>query len=225
MDLSHRFTLPVGIDEAWRALTNLEWVTPCVPGATLGSVDGNTFTGSVKVKLGPISLFYLGTGAIVERDARRHRAVVEAKGRDQRGNGKVSMAVTMRLTPAQRGTTVTVDTDLAINGKPAQLGSDVVQEVSNRLMDRFVNSVSTKLGVTTTPEPGLSAVAAGEAGAGGERTAGSPKPEVVGADEVGKRRQARALSMLRSYAAPTLGALVVLVALLVIVRKILRRSR
>ena len=85
MDLTHRFSVPAPVEEAWRAFNNLQALEPCFPGATITSVDGNDFTGSVKIKVGPIALVYNGSGRYVERDGEAHRVVIEAAARTGAG--------------------------------------------------------------------------------------------------------------------------------------------
>jgi uncharacterized protein len=138
VDLQHRFTVPAPVDVTWQAFNDLEQVAPCFPGAALTSVDGDSFTGTVKIKLGPISMQYSGTGTFLERDESTHTARLEAKGKDKRGNGTAAATVLARLLPEGDGTAVEVSTDLAITGKPAQFGRGVIQDVSNKLLDRFV---------------------------------------------------------------------------------------
>ena len=118
MRLEHKFVVPAPIEQTWAAFNDLERVVPCFPGATLTSYDGNEFTGSCKVKLGPVSLQYSGNGAFAERDPADHHAVIEAKGKDRRGNGTATARVTTQLTAAgPESTAVTVDTDLTITGR------------------------------------------------------------------------------------------------------------
>jgi hypothetical protein len=88
VQLENSFTVPVPIDEAWRVLLDIERIAPCMPGAALDSVTGDDFTGRVKVKLGPINLTYQGKASFVEKDEAAHRAVIDARGKDQRGNGR-----------------------------------------------------------------------------------------------------------------------------------------
>jgi carbon monoxide dehydrogenase subunit G len=153
MDLTHRFTVPAPIDEAWAAFNDLERIAPCFPGAALTSYDGEEFAGLVKVKLGPISLQYTGTGRFVERDDSAHRAVVEAKGKDKRGNGTAAASITARLSEGADNTTdVEVVTALNITGKPAQFGRGVMQDVSDRLLGQFATCLETKLGPAADPE-------------------------------------------------------------------------
>lgn len=152
MELTHRFVVPASIDVTWASLMDLEGVAPCFPGATLTSVDGDEFAGSVKVKLGPIAMLYNGTGQFVERDEANHRAVIEAKGKDKRGNGTAGAKVVAQLTPDGTGTAVEVSTDLSITGKPAQFGRGVIQDVSDKLLGVFVDCLAGKLGPEASDE-------------------------------------------------------------------------
>jgi len=147
MQLKHRFTVAATIDQTWAALNDLERTAACFPGASLDTVDGDTFAGTVRLKLGPIVMRYIGSGAFVSRDAENHRASLEAKGRDRSGNGTASVAVSTALTSRPDGTEVEVVTDLAITGRAAQFGSGVISEVSDRLLLEFVDRFSEQLGV------------------------------------------------------------------------------
>jgi carbon monoxide dehydrogenase subunit G len=148
VELEHQFTVPASVEETWAAFNDPEVVAPCFPGATLISVDGDQFTGSAKIKLGPIAMQYNGTGTYVQRDEQARRAVIEAMGRDKRGNGTANATVTAQLNPDGDGTAVHVTTDLAITGKPAQFGRGVMQDVSDKLLLQFVACLQAKLGAS-----------------------------------------------------------------------------
>jgi len=150
MQLKHTFKVPATIDQTWAALNDLERVALCFPGASLDSVDGDTFSGTVRLKLGPIVMRYIGSGAFVSRDADHYRASLEAKGRDRSGNGTANVAVSTQLTSQADGTEVEVVTDLAITGRAAQFGSGVISEVSDRLLLEFVDRLSEQLGAPST---------------------------------------------------------------------------
>lgn len=145
MRLEHAFTVPVPVDHAWRILLDLPTVAPCMPGATLTSYDGTEFTGTVKVKVGPISLTYKGKGRVVERDETSRRAVVEASGRESRGAGTAKATVTATLHPEDQSTRVAVATDLAITGRPAQFGRGMMADVGARLIGQFADCLAGKL--------------------------------------------------------------------------------
>ncbi|GAB3044978.1 SRPBCC family protein [Parafrigoribacterium mesophilum] len=149
MKLNHKFVVPAAFDVAWAAFNDLDGLVPCVPGASLVSAEGDSFAGEVKVKLGPISMTYSGTGTFIERDKAAGRMVVEAKGKDKRGNGTAGATVIAQMTPEGTGTAVEVTTDLAVTGKPAQFGRGVIQDVSDKLLGQFVDCISAKLSPAT----------------------------------------------------------------------------
>jgi uncharacterized protein len=147
MDLAHQFSVPTPVEETWAHFQDIASVAECFPGAQVASAEGDSFSGSVKVKLGPIALVYNGSGTFVEKDDAAHRFVVDAKGKDKRGNGTAGAKVTLSMEPsASGGTDVEVLTDLAVTGKPAQFGRGVMQDVSDKLLGQFVACLEERLG-------------------------------------------------------------------------------
>jgi len=138
MELHHAFTVPAPVDRTWETFMDLQGVGGCFPGATVTQVDGDSFDGTCKVKLGPIVLVYAGSGTVVERDDDGHRALIEAMGKDKRGNGTAGATVRVVLVADGDGTAVDVTTDLTVTGKPAQFGRGVMQDVSDKLLGQFV---------------------------------------------------------------------------------------
>jgi carbon monoxide dehydrogenase subunit G len=174
MELKHSFTVPAPIEATWTAFTDLEMVGGCFPGAAVTSVEGDDFTGTCKVKLGPISLLYAGSGSFLERDEETHKFVIEAKGKDKRGNGTAGATVTAVLTAVDpETTTADVTTDLSITGKPAQFGRGVIQDVSDKLLNEFVACLESKL--APAPEEAPPAAAPAEAPAAAP-TEAAPAP-------------------------------------------------
>ncbi|MFF9765668.1 SRPBCC family protein [Streptomyces sp. NPDC014636] len=151
MELEHEFTVPVPVDDAWRAFVDIDRVAPCLPGATVEEFDGRTVTGSVKVKVGPVSVTYRGTAVFEEQDEAAHRMVLVASGRETRGQGTARATVTGTLTEADGGTAVTVRTDLAVTGRPAQFGRGVLAEVGDRLVGQFAACLAERLGERPRP--------------------------------------------------------------------------
>jgi len=189
MELEHTFTVPVGVEEAWAEFQDIASVALCFPGATVSGVEGDTFSGSVKVKLGPIALVYNGSGTFTEKDDAAHRFVVDAKGKDKRGNGTAGATVTLTMDEAAGGSTdVRVHTDLAVTGKPAQFGRGVMQDVSDKLLGQFVACLEQRLGAdadATSAPPAGSGQSPDAAGGPTPATAAPPAPvaPVTPADE------------------------------------------
>jgi len=145
MKIDHEFTVSVPVDRAWAVLTDLEAIAPCMPGAQLTGVDGDVYSGKVKIKVGPVVSQYAGNVKFLEKDDASHRAVIDARGRDARGGGNASAVVTAQLHPDGDRTRVTVETDLKITGRIAQFGSGMIKEVSNKLLGQFVANLESRL--------------------------------------------------------------------------------
>ena len=176
MELTHRFTVPAPVEETWATFNDIEGVAGCFPGATVTSVEGDTFQGSCKVKLGPIALVYNGSGTFLDKDESNHSMKIEAKGKDKRGNGTAGANVSATMTANGDSTDVVVVTDLAITGKPAQFGRGVMQDVSDKLLGQFVACVEKKLGGGDQEEPAEPAAAAPAAAAPAAAPASASAP-------------------------------------------------
>lgn len=146
MELNNEFRVAVPAAKTWEVLTDVERVAPCLPGATLLSVDGDDFTGAVKVKVGPITVAYQGNATFQEKDPAAQRVVLKANGKETRGNGSASAVVTAQLKEeAADSTLVVVTTDLAISGKAAQFGRGVLADVAGSLIDQFAERLEGEL--------------------------------------------------------------------------------
>jgi len=145
VELNNEFRVAVPAAKTWEVLTDVERVAPCLPGATLLSVDGDEFTGAVKVKVGPITVSYKGVASFQEKDAAAQRVVLKAEGKETRGNGTAAALVTAQLKDEGDSTNVVITTGLAISGKAAQFGRGVLADVSGNLIAQFAKSLEAEL--------------------------------------------------------------------------------
>jgi carbon monoxide dehydrogenase subunit G len=179
MELEHRFTVAAPVEQAWEVLLDLERIAPCMPGATLTSYEGDEFAGNVRVKLGPVTMTFAGSGRFVERDAESRRLVIEASGKDRRGGGTARATIRSQLRADGEATAVEVHTDLVVTGRAAQFGRGMIGDVSNRLLGQFTECLAGTLAAVPAAapaaptEPATAAVAAESAMAA---SAGAPGP-------------------------------------------------
>jgi carbon monoxide dehydrogenase subunit G len=145
MELDHDFTVPVPAGQAWRVLLDVERIAPCMPGATLDSVDGDDFTGRLKVKLGAMTITYRGSARIAARDEQSHTVTIEGSGKESRGSGTASATVQAQLHDEGEQTRVTVHTKLNVTGRPAQFGRNILSEVGGKLVGRFADNLAAEL--------------------------------------------------------------------------------
>jgi carbon monoxide dehydrogenase subunit G len=229
MDLAHQFSVPTPVEETWAHFQDIASVAECFPGAQVSSAEGDSFSGSVKVKLGPIALVYNGSGTFVEKDDSAHRFVVDAKGKDKRGNGTAGAMVTLSMaSTASGGTDVEVLTDLAVTGKPAQFGRGVMQDVSDKLLGQFVACLEERLGgdgsVAAPPAESAGAAATAEPAAPDPAPAPAPEADVgVASSPPAKADDAINLGstvlpiLVKNYWKQGLAALVVIAVIVVLI--------
>ena len=188
MDLNHQFTVNVPIDEAWVILTDLERIAPCLPGAQLTEVEGDTYRGQVKIKVGPILAQFKGQASFVSRDDVAHKATLKGEGRDTTGKGNASALITAELTSVSpTSTTCTVHTDLTISGKVAQFGRGALADVSDKLLAQFsenLNQLITGAPSTSTPTTATAAPAATSAPAPAPAPSEQPAIRIINSPEV-----------------------------------------
>ncbi len=242
MQLEHSFTVPVPPAEAWEVLLDLERVAPCMPGATLESVTGVQFAGKVKVKVGPITVTYRGTGHFTERDEEGLRVTVEARAKEMRGNGTAAATVQAALSAADGGgTRVDVTTDLAITGKPAQFGRGVMADIGSKLIGQFAACLAEELAApaSTTAlraaeEPAILPTSSPQAGLQPPVAEPRPAPKLESrppADRppatTERRRTAEPIDLLETAAGPLakrLGPALALVGLVAVLFALRRRG-
>ena len=145
MRLEHRVLVPVEVEDVWRFLTDIPAVARCLPGAELTEVvDDNTYRGSVRVKVAPLAMNYSGEMKVGERDDLAHRMLLDGAGRDRRGAGTASAAISLELEPDGDKTEIAVASDVRLTGRMAALGRGV-QDVSNRLFAEFAEEMANQL--------------------------------------------------------------------------------
>jgi len=231
MELLNNFRIDVPIDKAWATLTDIEGIAPCMPGAQLTSVDDDVFSGTVKVKVGPIVATYRGKASFAEKDDANYRAVIDASGRDTRGAGNANAMITLQLSPDGDGTSAAISTDLKVTGKVAQFGRGVMADISEKLLGQFVECLETKLveADPESPDPESADAAADGTEAGASNESAKAAPSSTGAGTASTERkidmpEAQPVDLLDAAGAPVLKRAAP-VLLLLFILFLLRRRR
>ena len=212
MKIANQFTVSAPIEQAWDVLCDLEQVIPLMPGAQLTGHEGDDYLGKVKVKVGPVTSEFSGKVRFVEQDRDQHRAVIDAKGKESRGTGNAAATVTAQLREDGERTNVTVDTDLKIVGKLAQFGSGMLQQVSEKLLGQFVESLEAELAAKNTQSTGTPASPESPASPASAASA-APEPEPIDLLELAGGDQ------LKKYGAVAVAVVAVLLLIWVLRRR------
>jgi uncharacterized protein len=175
IELDNSFTVPVPPEQAWDVLLDVERIAPCMPGASVTSVEGDQIEGQVKVKLGPLSLSYKGTAKFTEKDQANRTIAIEASGKETRGAGTASANVHAALKPAdtEGQTLVSIHTSLNVTGRPAQFGRSLLPEVSGKLISQFATNLEALITADGAAAGGAGAASVGSASAAGTEAASS----------------------------------------------------
>jgi carbon monoxide dehydrogenase subunit G len=145
MRIENDMHVSASMEEAWALLTDIPAIAPCLPGAKLIGQDGDTYEGTMKVKVGPIVAEYSGTATVVEMNETDRTVKLTASGRDKRGAGNASADIFASMVEADGGTTVSIATDLKVAGKVAQFGRSAMADISKKLLGQFAECIEAKL--------------------------------------------------------------------------------
>lgn len=201
MKLTNEFTVGADVDTVWRTLLDMEGVAGCLPGASIEATDEEGhYSGSMRLRIGPMTVAYQGTATLTEVDEAARRAVISLRAREAKGHGTALATITNVVEQIDGGTRVRAETDLRITGPQARFGRGVMEDVAGRMLGEFAGCLERRVG---------SAESVAEAPGGDEQPAAGGDALDVGAllSESKVGRYARA-------AMPLLAALVVVVLLL-----------
>ncbi len=203
MEMSNEIEVNASASDVWAAFNDVERIAPCLPGAQLTEIEGEEYRGVVKVKVGPVNAQYKGKATFTERDQDAMKVVILAEGRETRGQGNASATITATVEAmGDDRTKVGVTTDLKITGKVAQIGRNLIPDVSAKIMDQFADNLEGMLSASTDDS------------SSGDDAASRPEPEAVDLLEVAG-----------PPAAKKFGPIAGIIAALWIVRKIFKRRK
>jgi carbon monoxide dehydrogenase subunit G len=146
MKIQNEIEVAAPPDELFDVLADVERVAPLLPGASLeGKNDDDTYAGTVKVKVGPITASYRGTLRFLELDHDDHRAVMAASADETKGQGNLEARITASVSGSDSQSVLSLDTDLDVRGKAAQFGRGALGNVSQRVLQQFARNLESEV--------------------------------------------------------------------------------
>lgn len=141
------FVVRAPADRVWAYLTDPYRVATALPGAAItGQTDDGAYTGTITVKVGPVSARYKGKLRFANLDEAARTAEIVASGQDMGGRGGADLRMTSRLAETSPGETeVAMTSSVNVTGILAQFGRGMIQDVSNQMFERFTQAVKAEL--------------------------------------------------------------------------------
>jgi carbon monoxide dehydrogenase subunit G len=197
--------------ELFAFLTDVERVAPCLPGASIDGRDGDDYTGSMKVKVGPITGTYKGKMRFLEQDEDALRAVMSARAAEVNGQGDAEAKITTRIEEAgEDASRIVMETDLQMRGRVAQFGRGAMEKISQRMFDEFARNLEREMsggGGEAAADGAEPAEASGEEASQEPRAEGGGEPETrapAKASEPAGGAEPQALDAMSMFVAPAL---------------------
>ena len=146
MTFTQECVIPVDRERLWDFLMEVPKVGGCVPGVEhIEAVDGNGYTGSLRVQVGPIRLALQGKLTVEEQDRGNWRARMRAEANDRRVGGGIRARMTLALAPGEGGTRLSIETDLAVLGKIGEFGQPIIKKKADTLLAEFARNLRSAL--------------------------------------------------------------------------------
>ena len=140
--LDRTYPLDVPADAAWELLRDVRQVAGCMPGAAIIEQTGeNTYLGEMRLKVGPVTSSFKGDIEVLGVDAERKEMRMSGTGGDTKGSSSATMTLTARIEDKGPDRCELVgSTRIELKGKLASFGGRMLESVSDRMLEQFVES-------------------------------------------------------------------------------------
>ncbi|RFU82729.1 carbon monoxide dehydrogenase, partial [Streptomyces triticagri] len=142
--MEHEVFVPVLPEPVRAALGDASRVARSVPGLQREAREGaEPVAGRLKVRIAGHSITYRGALRVTERTGGAEPAFsVDGEGTEARGSGGVRLSLTIRLLPADGGTTMAFSGTAKAQGRAAEFEPAAVASAARRLLDRFARRLA-----------------------------------------------------------------------------------
>ncbi len=134
-------------EAVWDFLMNMEQVAGCLPGVqAMTPLNEDNYEGTLRVKVGPVSITFQGAVQIERRDRDAWHGVIRAEAKDRKLGGGVKAHMDMRLVELSSDETeMHVVLETHILGKIGEFGQPVIRKKTATMLREFAQQVSQKL--------------------------------------------------------------------------------
>ncbi len=147
MTFTQTCTIAASRETVWDFLMQAENVARCLAGVENFQQLGNdTFEGTLRIKVGPISLALQGTLYVEARDQAQWHGAMRAEAKDRRLGGGVRAHLRMDLhAPSATATEMVVTLEAHMLGKIGEFGQPVIRKKADTMLQEFAAQVGKQL--------------------------------------------------------------------------------
>ena len=147
MKFNQRAVIAVAREPLWDFLMVVPKVAQSLPGVeNIEQLDPDTYQGTLKIRVGPISINLQGKIIVEQRDRDNWRATLRADASDRLAAGAVRAKTTMELKElSATETELLVDTDVSIMGKIGEFGQPIIRRKADAMLKEFVENIKKQL--------------------------------------------------------------------------------
>ena len=148
MKFESTITVPAQREAVWDVLMDLSRVGRSFPGVEdLEALDDGSYRGTMKVRVGPVSLRIAGTIQILERDRDQWSASMRVEGGDRRVGGGVRGTLDLSLNEVSANQTeVAMSSEVTFIGKLGELGQTVIRRKADSVIQDFASNLAREAG-------------------------------------------------------------------------------
>lgn len=147
MKFQQRVVIPVACAPLWDFLMDIPKVAGSLPGVEkVNRIDDTNYEGTLKVRVGPVSLSLQGKIIVEERNRERWRAALRTEASDRMAAGAVKGRTSLELKEmGPKETELLVETDVSILGKIGEFGQPLIRRKADQMLQEFVENIKKQL--------------------------------------------------------------------------------
>lgn len=147
MIIDQKSKIQAPVERVWEFITDIPAVSRCVPGVEeFARIDDNTYSGALKVRVGPIGVQLSGKIVVAKRDAKRYTTSLNVSATEKRMNSMVSAKTTLSLVPiSPNETELDIHTEASILGKLGEFGQAVMRRKADQIVAEFARNASREI--------------------------------------------------------------------------------
>jgi carbon monoxide dehydrogenase subunit G len=144
MKIEKTLVVPAQRAAVWDVLMDLSRVARAFPGVEgLEALDDDSYRGTMRVRVGPVSLRIAGAIHVLTRDRDDWRASLRLEGGDRRVGGGVRGTLDLTLNEAAvNETEVVMAGDVTFIGKLGELGQTVIRRKADSVVQEFASNLA-----------------------------------------------------------------------------------